>query len=480
MGALVALCLDIGSAPREGQTLKVAKRNLLFAIAGARQEILDQCPTERIKFQSLGMAILITSLIATVSMWFALNSVLGVNAILAIPGALLWGLIITGIDRWLVSSMPPTGRLRWSIAVPRVVLALLLGTLISTPIVLRIFQSEINAQIVVIKQARASEFIAEQLNSKVGAQVAYWTKNVANLEKVIDSNGDVPLNPSADPVVRSLTAQRTVELGLEHKYYEQWQCQLYGGRGCTKKGDGPLAHASERSYEQAVAQVTKLTNQIQARDKQLTAGDVASKKLRVQQAVSALPAAKQHLASVTAEEDALQAKFDQQNLTTNGLLIRLEALNQLAGKSFTINAARLLLFLLFLVIECLPVTVKLLQQPGNYEKIVQQASEYELRQAKKLYGARPRTASAPRPAGGATHTGALAADLYEVWRPDTRVMPDAERATVAEPEPEPPTQAEDSTHFVDHALRRMEDIPVSADSDRRGGGIELRYGDDDL
>ena len=36
------------------------------------------------------------------------------------------------------------------------------------------------------------------------------------------------------------------------------------------------------------------------------------------------------------------------------------------------TGARILLFLLFLVIECLPVTVKLLQQPGNYEQILDQ------------------------------------------------------------------------------------------------------------
>jgi hypothetical protein len=461
-----------------GATLNLDKRNLLFALAGARQEILDQCPTERIKFQSLGLAILITSVMATVSMWFALNSVLGLNAFLALPAAILWGLIILGIDRWLVSSMPSTGRLRWSIAMPRVVLALLLGTLISTPIVLRIFQSEIDAQIVVIKQARASAFIAQQENSKVGQQVAYWTKDVANLEKVIASNGEVQLNPSTDPILRSLTMQRAAELKLEHQYYEQWQCQLYGGPGCTKKGDGPLAQASQRAYEQAAAQVTRLTNQIQRRDRQLTAGDSASRRIRVAQATSALPAAKQHLAAVTAEEDALQAKFARQNLITNGLLIRLEALNQLAGKSFTINAARLLLFLLFLVIECLPVTVKLLQQPGNYEKILQQASEHELREAKRVYGARARTAGSFTP-GGNAHAVAVA-ELHEIWQPRTRVMPETEKITVAEPAPEPPTEAEDSTHLIDDALRRMQDIPVPVDSDRRSGGIELRYGDDDL
>src|SRR5947207_1427128 len=118
-------------------------KRLLIALSGAREEILERCPTERLKFQSLGWAILITSGIAVMSMWFALTSVLGLNPVLSFPIAVLWGLVIMGIDRWLVTSMQGGGSRKWAMALPRLVLALLLGSLISTPLVLRIFQSEI-------------------------------------------------------------------------------------------------------------------------------------------------------------------------------------------------------------------------------------------------------------------------------------------------------------------------------------------------
>src|SRR5580698_1780452 len=102
---------------------------VLTSLAGARPEILDDCPTERIKFQSLGWALLITSGMAVVSMWFALDSVLGLNVVVAFLGAALWGLVILGIDRWLITSMPLGSSRRFWIALPRVVLAILLGTL---------------------------------------------------------------------------------------------------------------------------------------------------------------------------------------------------------------------------------------------------------------------------------------------------------------------------------------------------------------
>src|SRR5262249_16745087 len=119
------------------------KRQWLLIISGARTDVLAKCESERIKFESLGWAILITSGLATVFMWFALYSAMGVSPWAATPIALLWGLAIMGIDRWLITSLPSEGRRRFSMAAPRLILAILLGTLISTPLVLRIFQSEI-------------------------------------------------------------------------------------------------------------------------------------------------------------------------------------------------------------------------------------------------------------------------------------------------------------------------------------------------
>jgi hypothetical protein len=78
----------------------------LINLSGARPDILAFCPGERTKFQSLGWVILITAGMAVMSMWFALTTVLEVNAFVAVFGALLWGLVIMGIDRWLVTSMP--------------------------------------------------------------------------------------------------------------------------------------------------------------------------------------------------------------------------------------------------------------------------------------------------------------------------------------------------------------------------------------
>ena len=349
----------------------------LIALSGADAEILDRVPSERVKFASLGWAVLITGGMAVVSMWFALTTALGVNGIPATPVALLWGLVILGIDRWLVRSMPVSSTWRMlALAAPRLVLALLLGALISTPLVLRIFQQEINAEIPVIRQQQLSEFLADPQRSQLNHQVSSLQGQVNNLLQVIDSHGEVPVNPSTDPVIQSLTTQRNSEIALEQKYYLQWQCEIGGiqGHECSGSsgmlGTGPLAQADRASYEHAVTQVNNLNGEIQNRENQLAATDAAAQNGRLQQAEAALPEAQAQLRTAQDQLNALLDSFTAQNSADNGVLIRLEALDRLSANDSALSLARLMLFLLFLVIECLPVTVKLLQRPGLYEEIL--------------------------------------------------------------------------------------------------------------
>ena len=438
----------------------------LIMLSGARPDILDRCPGEKTRFQSLGWAILITCAMATISMWFALTSALGFNPALSFPIAVVWGFVIMGIDRWLVISMPIDGRRKFVIAIPRVLLALLLGSLISTPIVLRIFESEINNQISIIKAQRENDFLNSQQHSALVAQISQWTKTVSNLQNVIASQGAVQINPESDSEWQTLNKQRAQELTLQAGYYKEWQCQLYGiykGVKCPK-GNGPLAQASENSYNQAVQQVSDLTSQMHARVLALQTSDANSQQVRLQQATSELPAAKAHLAVVTSENDALNNNFANSNEATNGLLIRLQALDQLAGRSPTLNSARILLFLLFLVIECLPVTVKLLLRPGNYERIVRVAESREFHEANRYY--RDGTDASGPDFPGHRHEyqddetdAAITARMARIWRNSpTRVTPSPAWETTRRTEPfDPPATEQPAPSPINSALHRVID-----------------------
>jgi hypothetical protein len=480
------------------------KRQWLLWISGAQPKVLDQCPSESIKFESLGWAIMITSGLATISMWFALDSAMGVNPVIATPIALLWGLAIMGIDRWLITSMPPDGQRRFWLAAPRLALAILLGTLISTPLVLRIFESEINAQISVIKAKAESNFIQAQQGNQVGQQVTSWQKTVTNLENVINSNGAVTIDPASDPQVKTLTAQKNTAYQHEQTYYKQWNCQLYGGPGCPA-GSGTLYAAAHSEWQQAQAQVNQLTMEINARIKVINDNSTNAQKDRLQEAQGALPNAEEQLKVAQDRQSALQASFDATTEQENGLLIRLQALSQLSTNDFTVAAARFLLFLLFLVIECLPVTVKLLQQPGNYERILLVLREKELSEAKRALrtsqrAARPGTSTAP-PEPGTRPASETDEDVRKIWEAygeqrtkGLRTEPPA-AADDGWPQPrhqlpsgEPGRAASTDTGelpTVAHEdLMRMHDDRVSANSDGHSGGnsggIPLMWPDDNL
>ncbi|MBE3012267.1 DUF4407 domain-containing protein [Microbispora sp. NEAU-D428] len=459
-------------------------RRFLIALSGARPEVLERCPTEYGKFEGIGGAVLTTAVLAVVSMTFALNSALGVNIVLAVLAALVWGLMILSLDRWLVSTMRADAPRRWPLAVPRVLMALLLGFVISTPLVLQIFRSEIDAQIVQIKQQRADAFAARQQQGNVGKDVGQLRKEVADLEKVISSGGDVPINTEQDPNVKALTAERARQQKLADKHYGEWQCQLYGGPSCPKKGDGPLAQDSRRAYEKDKRRIDLINRQIEDRKRELSANSEEAKQARLASAQDALPKAKAQLDAGIKRQADLQASFDAENMATNGLLIRIQALNEVTGKDTSLGVTRLLLFLLFLLIECLPVTIKLMQRPANYEKVLALAEKHEFRDARGTFSqgmAGPGTSAPP---------SARSQDVWRIWsrtgetgpQPVVTVPEDGAAyrgPTGTRAETVGETDAYDS--LEDEELRRMPDARttrVPRTGAERPGGVELLPDDD--
>ena len=340
-------------------------------------------------------------------MWFALSSALGINGILTVPVALFWGVVIMGIDRWLITSMPIDGSRKFAMAVPRIVLAILLGTLISTPLVLRIFQSEINAQMATMQQAQLQHVLAATAaGARSTKQVTTYNDELQQLNTVINSRGAQTGNSASDPELVAYNNQLS-QLGgelnhwttLKSQYYTEYTCQLYGGANCPKKGAGPAYQLSHRDYVNASKQVTSyqaqiahVQGEIQQRDQFLSSTSATSQAQRYQEALTQRPIVQQEYTTAVQRRNQLQAGYYAQEQAAHGILMRLEALSELSTGNTTVSGARFLLFLLFLVIECLPVTVKLLQRPGQYEAAMQRAGPPS--------AATTRSSSAPGPGAG--------------------------------------------------------------------------------
>ena len=376
-------------------------RSFVLALSGAHQEALEIAPSERARFEILGAAILVTSCLAVVSMWFALADALSLNGFLAVPVALGWGLAIMGIQRWLVTSMPVNGRRKVAMAVPRLLLALLLGTLISAPLVLRIFQTEIDAQIAVIRQGDYNSFLQEHGSSQLSQQVTTYDNELRQLNTVISSRGAQVGDTAADPQLvayRQNLTQLETELShwttLRTSYYAEYICQMYGAADCPAKGSGAdttavsanllLASQQVTSYQ---AQVSQVQEEIQQREQLLSSTTESSQQQRYEEALTQRPVVQAEFDAATQRRNQLYATYGAyQQASSRGILIRLAALSELSTGGAAIAGPPFLLFLLFsvfLVIECLPVTVKWLQRPGQYELALQAARAAERRDYQK-------------------------------------------------------------------------------------------------
>ncbi|MFG2073796.1 DUF4407 domain-containing protein [Nonomuraea maritima] len=347
--------------------------NWLIILSGARQDVLKELGKqdgERARFIGLGGAILTTACLAALAMMFALTSAVKTPLPLAIAIGLAWGVVILGLDRWLTTSLPIRGGRRFWIALPRVLLALLLGFVISTPLVLQIFKPEIDATVLDIKQERLDEFTRAQQTGETGKRIETMEKRVTELEAVVASRGETALDPASDRRIQELEKSRKEAVKQRDTFYDEWQCQLYvGPPQCAKKGPGPLARAAEQAYRRAAARVNDVERQIQQRRDQLAGTQATGRARRLQAAEDELPKVRTELERLTREQANMHGRFVVENQNSDGLLLRLQALGQVSEGNATLTMARLLLFLFILVIECLPVLVKLMQRPGPYDKI---------------------------------------------------------------------------------------------------------------
>jgi len=386
-------------------------RKFLLSLSGARPGRRPQDPQSLQDSprwgmpELLGCAVLVIGGIAGLSVWLALTGDLGLNPLVAAAPALAGGLVVIVIERWLVSPVSRGGHRRFVRVIPRAVVAVLLGALISTPIVLRIFQPEINARITAINDQRIEAALGEQQHSSPDPQLAYWTADVANLRRVIATRGQAALNPATDPQLISLNKKLAAERALQRHYYTQWQCETNDGPGCGA-GQGELAGQAAALYRQASAQVAALTRQIQQRKQQLSSSDPASRRARYQEATARLPAAEQHLADTFTQQGEPTATAGRVPRTTSGLSTRVQALGQLSSNDVAFNLALLLSFLLVLAIVCLPVTGRLGWQPAGYGAVLGLATARDPGRSGTAYRRRPGTAwASPRDPGRAGDPG---------------------------------------------------------------------------
>ena len=132
--------------------MKLLKDFFIFC-SGANRSILKRTPTEINKFVGIGATIFFTGVFAAIAAGYALYTVFE-SYLLVLPIAVLWGLMIFNLDRFIVSTMKKKGAFYrdFAAAAPRLILAVLIAVVIAKPLELKIFESEIQAELVQMQQ----------------------------------------------------------------------------------------------------------------------------------------------------------------------------------------------------------------------------------------------------------------------------------------------------------------------------------------
>ncbi|TFB16136.1 DUF4407 domain-containing protein [Microbacterium sp. 3H14] len=369
-----------------------SRARTLAILGGAEGEILDRVPGETPRFVQMFFVLAGTALVSAISMLFALTTGVQAALWLAVPLALVWALIIFNLDRFLTSTMSST-RSVWrliGLAIPRVIMAAIIGFVVAEPLVLQIFHNDIAREVAStnITQSQSDQEALESGPEKIALDAA--SAKVAELENqaatgiVAGTDSSSATESAAQATVDDVTAKMTAQQEVIDQARVLYQCELTGEGagtvpGCTGvNGEGASSDAAKAQLAEAQQTYDALAAQLRTANEELAAAGTAAKEntstseaQNREQAKSQLPTARdtydQALAAYNARADAVA----QGNAGAVGLLSQISGLNRLSEKEPTILWAHILIAALFFMIELLPVLVKVLTSYGDpslYEK----------------------------------------------------------------------------------------------------------------
>ncbi len=346
----------------------------LLSVAGANRAVLDHAPRDLVKQTALGGTLLTTASLAAVASALALWMALDVTVWAAILGGVVWGLAILNLDRWLVVSTPrqQTKLATIAMAMPRVLLALVIGLVISTPLTLQIFKAEIDAELVRLHQVELEDFENALLADERFADLPEWKSEIVELEQAVTAG--VPTDVvSSNPEVIALR-ERLAQVETDYNAAEQEvACEKDGTCGSGVIGAGPAFEEKKARRDRLASERASLQQQLQTMTDEIRTGAEAAYAQQTIDNKTRLDGLRDQVADAEQKRDAEVAAHDGTVENDDGLLARLEALESLTHHNRMLQMAHLLLFVFLTAIECLPIffkTLLALSKPTLYEQLL--------------------------------------------------------------------------------------------------------------
>lgn len=348
----------------------------LWSCAGVNKHILRQCPSDYAKYAGIGGTILFTAIMAALSGGYALNFVFK-DIYISIAFGIFWGLLIFNLDRFIVNTMYSDGKhtISWAelkSGFPRIIMAVFLGIVISTPLELRIFESEINNQLEKDKKDKIEEYVR---TDKV---------LLDSLRKQRDILRDAPLDPqyvgalgSADLEVQ----QNLAELSSLRKKDEDLRSQISTLRNQIRTLQVSKKHNDSIKARQLISQRTSLQNELnQVRSKRLELDQYIRTKSQEYKNVmeKAQDQRSNDLAALDSRINLLDKKMNSSEVSYkeklkrnfDGLSYRMKAFSEIRKEDISTDIAAWFIMMLFVIIETAPTFFKMMMQDGAYDSLL--------------------------------------------------------------------------------------------------------------
>ena len=228
----------------------------LWRCAGADERLLRLCThSEHVTYAGLGAFVLVTGLLAMLTGGFALWTIFKptdgsspvIAAVATFAFAAFWGAMIFNLDRYIVaSSGKGDGKETISLqelknAAPRLVLAVIIGLVMSTPLELRIFKREIDVELAKRRIEKLAEL--EQRDS-----VQFAARSMA-----------------IDSTLRAMQADMQRAHAESQVAWQEMRDEGDGVAGTGRAGAGPRYENKRRRYEEVKATEAALAARYQPR-----------------------------------------------------------------------------------------------------------------------------------------------------------------------------------------------------------------------
>jgi len=300
-------------------------QKFLILCSGSNISVLKKSKTEWNKHAGIGGIVFFTALFASLSAGYAIYTAFE-DIYKAAGFGLIWGLMILNLDRFIISSMKKTGGFfrQFFMAIPRLILAVFLGIVISKPLELKIFEKEINKQLNVIIDRNKRE-----LHSKMSERFKQQSKLYQTERDSINSK------------YRALREEYNVaSIELEKEIIGTGTETTSG-----KVGYGSNAKRKEEIKKQKQTELIEFEKQNQQKLNSLDA--------EVSKVYKGL------------EKEIQNTSISENNF--NGFAARMQALDELGENNKIIQIASLFIMMIFITLEISPVFAKLLAPKGPYD-----------------------------------------------------------------------------------------------------------------